>query len=183
MARSDIVYTPKEIFGMLNAPKKFPSADFDPSLSNIPAVRSTVGEHTKQWEVFSQVASPEMQFEVEARVGRMSFGISLHGRILDRPWQSLVRYNTHVGEHDTPDLCPTGGFTIGAGELHRHVYCEKALLKLGRWDFCAERLKVPEDVSSMNDKRLFLVRSFLADLHIRLSDPETYREVHNFGAP
>lgn len=124
-------------------------------------------------EASPEDGNPRFRFRVEmSRNDRNdSFSIMLKGKIDNRPWEGLCRYDIQDIVHENnPNCCP--GAEIDAGVFHRHVYSEESCRHLEKWDGCAEVVHL--DPSGSFEQQLVRLRGrFLDDMALRFSDSNT----------
>jgi len=141
--------------------------------------RATKGEFGCEIKAEPEDASIPTAFKIVIRKDERTdtYSLTLEGKLPGRIFEGLLRYNVHDSIHANPEWFPPP--IIESGDLHRHVYQERAVREGRDWDACAELLKLPS-AGSPNQQYERLLGKFMVDANIRVSDSETHTGLYGF---
>lgn len=171
---------------LLGMPKRVFAEDWESRLHSDQAVKPKKRRQVATFERKIRLKSrPEdsnasacFEIELVQNFRTDAVGLTLYAAIGLRPMLPICRYDFDDNEHENPDFCAFPSVT--SGSFHRHVYNERAVRELDRWDACAEKLELP---TSGGPKQLLdrLKGRFLQDLHIRFERKDDQQSVFQFG--
>jgi hypothetical protein len=176
-----LLYSIIEVQEMLATPKWMGPEEWCRGVENVPAVRDAPDERAIKLVAMPDDSASPTAFVIECRHNYRNgaFSLTLHGRIKPRGFQALCRYDLQANAHPNQSFCQ-GPEEVTEGEPHRHVYNEEALHRLGRWDACAELLKIDRNLP--RKELLDQMRHAFCDfVHLRIVDRLVRDEFFGFG--